>query len=106
MGLSLAAITAEDVLPHVLKKVRFGTLDELYAAIGYGGMTAQKAVVRIRDEMLRLSRAQAERQAAEKAAQEAILPGRSVAVARAEAPNPSPSTPPTALWWRGWTTAW
>ena len=90
VGLSLAAITAEDVLPHVLKKVRFGTLDELYAAIGYGGMTAQKAVVRIRDEMLRLSRAQAERQAAEKAAQEAILPGRSVAVARAEAAKPVP----------------
>ncbi len=90
VGLSLAAITAEDVLPHVLKKVRFGTLDELYAAIGYGGMTAQKAVVRIRDELMRLSRVQAARQAAEKAAQEAILPGRSVAVARAEAAKPIP----------------
>ena len=33
------------------KKVRFGTLDELYAAIGYGGMSAQKAVVRVKDEM-------------------------------------------------------
>ena len=40
--------------------------------------------------VLRLSRAQAERQAAEKAAQEAILPGRSVAVARAEAAKPVP----------------
>ena len=51
VGLSLAAITAEDVLPFILKKVRFGTLDELYAAIGYGGMSAQKAVVRVKDEM-------------------------------------------------------
>ena len=77
VGLSLAAITAEDVLPFILKKVRFGTLDELYAAIGYGGMSAQKAVVRIKDEMTRLDRLHAEQQAAEKTAQEAIHPATS-----------------------------
>ena len=71
VGLSLAAITAEDVLPFILKKVRFGTLDELYAAIGYGGMSAQKAVVRVKDEMTRLNRLHAEQAAAaEKAAQQ------------------------------------
>ena len=43
-GISLAAITSEEVLPHLLKKVGSGSLDDLYAAIGYGGMTAQKAV--------------------------------------------------------------
>ena len=75
MGLSLAAITAEDVLPFVLKKVRFGTLDELYAAIGYGGMSAQKAVVRVKDELTRLNRLHAEQTAAaEKEAVEAIHP--------------------------------
>ncbi|NCE63645.1 bifunctional (p)ppGpp synthetase/guanosine-3',5'-bis(diphosphate) 3'-pyrophosphohydrolase [Pseudoflavonifractor sp. 524-17] len=76
MGLSLAVITQEDVLPHVLKKVRFNSLDELYAAIGYGGMTAQKAVVRIKDELARLSRLQAERLAAARAAgeQESLHP--------------------------------
>ena len=72
-GLSLAAITAEDVLPFILKKVRFGTLDELYAAIGYGGMSAQKAVVRVKDEMTRLDRLHAEQAAADKAAQEASI---------------------------------
>ncbi|WP_297214265.1 RelA/SpoT family protein [uncultured Flavonifractor sp.] len=66
MGLSLAAITAEDVLPFMLKKMRFGTLDELYAAIGYGGMSAQKAVVRVKDEMTRLNRLHAEQAAAER----------------------------------------
>ena len=66
MGLSLAAITAEDVLPFILKKVRFGSLDELYAAIGYGGMSAQKAVVRVKDEMARLNRLHAEQAAAER----------------------------------------
>ena len=71
VGLSLAAITAEDVLPFILKKVRFGTLDELYAAIGYGGMSAQKAVVRVKDEMARLGRLHAEQSAA---AQEPIQP--------------------------------
>ena len=72
VGLSLAAITAEDVLPFILKKVRFGTLDELYAAIGYGGMTAQKAVVRVKDEMTRLGQA-AEKAALEKATADSII---------------------------------
>lgn len=82
VGISLATVTAEDMLPHMLKKVRFGTLDELYAAIGYGGMTAQKAVVRIKDELTRLNRTQAERSAADKLVQEqpeVIMPGRSSA---------------------------
>ena len=70
VGLSLAAITAEDVLPFILKKVRFGTLDELYAAIGYGGMSSQKAVVRVKDEMTRLNRLHADQAAAEKTAQQ------------------------------------
>ncbi|MCI8870875.1 MAG: bifunctional (p)ppGpp synthetase/guanosine-3',5'-bis(diphosphate) 3'-pyrophosphohydrolase [Lawsonibacter sp.] len=63
-GMKLEAITAEEVLPHVLHKVRFGTLDEMYASIGYGGTTAAKCVTRIRDEMLRLGRLQAEKAAA------------------------------------------
>ena len=31
VGLKLEAITAPEVLPSILRKVRFGTLDELYA---------------------------------------------------------------------------
>ena len=77
-GISLASITTEEMLPHILKKVRFGSLDELYAAIGYGGMSARKAVVRIKDEISRLNRVQAERSAALQAEQTpVILPGRS-----------------------------
>ncbi len=64
VGLKLEAITAPEVLPSILRKVRFGTLDELYASIGYGGTTAVKAVARIRDELLRLGRLQAEKAAA------------------------------------------
>ena len=75
--LSLAAVTAEEVLPHILHKVRCGTLDELYASIGYGGTTAAKAVARIRDEMLRLGRLQAEKAAAasKTTAESVIVPG-------------------------------
>ena len=84
-GLNMSAITASsEVLDSLLKKVRFGSLDELYAAIGYGGMSAQKAVVRIKDEIARLGRVQAEQQAAERAAQEAIHP----ATGAASAPPP------------------
>ena len=75
--ISLSAVTAEEVLPHILRKVRFGTLDELYASIGYGGTTAAKAVARVRDEMLRLGRLQAEKAAAaaKTTAESVIVPG-------------------------------
>ena len=78
-GYTIAAITAEEVLPHVLKKVRFPSLDELYAAIGYGGMSALKAVNRIKEEMTHLDRQ-------EKAHQRAVL------LAAGEKP-PAPAAP-------------
>ena len=65
-GLTIAAITTEDILPHILKKVRFNSLDEMYAAIGYGGMPTGKAVNRIKDEMMVLGRQEKERAAAQK----------------------------------------
>ena len=79
----LSAITAEEVLPHILHKVRFGTLDELYASIGYGGTTAVKAVARIKDELLRLGRLQAEKAAAaaRTTAESVIVPGTGAAAA-------------------------
>ncbi len=50
-GLSLGAITANaDLLDILLKRVRCGQLDELYAAIGYGGLSLQKLIPRIREE--------------------------------------------------------
>lgn len=77
MKIPMSAITAEDVLPHILHKVRFGTLDELYASIGYGGTTAVKSVARIKDELARLGRLQAEKAAAaaKTTAESVIVPG-------------------------------
>ena len=50
----------EEHLPALLKRVSFGSLDELCAAIGYGGFTALKAVNRMRDELTHFSRQPAE----------------------------------------------
>ena len=57
-GLTIGAITGEDVLPGVLKKVKYNSLDDMYAAIGYGGTTALKMVNRVREEVVRYNREQ------------------------------------------------
>ena len=54
--LQMSDITRDDVLPRLLKKLAFPSLEELFAAIGYGGMSAQKAVNRIRDELRTIDR--------------------------------------------------
>ena len=50
-GLPLSAITDPELEPHLLKKLSFDNWDDMYAAIGYGGLTATKAVGRIRDDI-------------------------------------------------------
>ena len=58
-GLSLTAITDPDLEPHLLKKLSFDNWDDMYAAIGYGGLTAAKAVGRIRDDVNKAAKTQA-----------------------------------------------
>ena len=78
VGLSLGAITANsDLLDVLLKRVRCGQLDELYAAIGYGGLSAQKAAARIKEEMTRLGRVERQR-AEQEALQAAVSTGETV----------------------------
>ena len=52
-GISMKDVLDPEFLPVLLKKVAYPTLDDLYAAIGYGGFTAQKAVSRIQGELQR-----------------------------------------------------
>ncbi len=66
LGVPMSAILGEEVLPVLLRRLSFNSLDELYSAIGYGGIAASKAVGRIRDELMRMSRLQ--KQEEEKAA--------------------------------------
>ncbi|MDR0445855.1 MAG: bifunctional (p)ppGpp synthetase/guanosine-3',5'-bis(diphosphate) 3'-pyrophosphohydrolase [Oscillospiraceae bacterium] len=50
-NLRLVDVLREDTLPRVLEKLSFPTADDLLAAIGYGGISAQKAVNKIRDDI-------------------------------------------------------
>ena len=52
-GISMKDVLDPEFLPVLLKKVAYPTLEDLYAAIGYGGFTAQKAVSRIQGELQR-----------------------------------------------------
>ena len=57
MSIDPSVITHEDILPTVLRKTGFDDLDDMYAAIGYGGLTAVKCVNRIRDELVKANKA-------------------------------------------------
>ena len=49
--IQMSDIAHDDLLAKVLARLSFKTLDELYAAIGYGGVSAQKVVNRIREDL-------------------------------------------------------
>ncbi len=69
-GIPMRDVISAENLPGLLKKVSYASLDEMYAAIGYGGFTAQKAVSRMQGELQRIAKhQQAERQAAAEAAE-------------------------------------
>ncbi len=63
-GISLKELLADENVPNVLKKLSFNSVDDMYAAIGYGGVTALKVIGRLREDIQRiLHQHQAERQA-------------------------------------------
>ena len=55
-GINPSVLQDPELLPALLKKLSFDCLDDMYAAIGYGGLTAAKAFGRIRDELTRVNR--------------------------------------------------
>ena len=60
-GVTIKELTADENLPQMLKKLSYNTLDDMYAAIGYGGVTALKVVGRLREDIQRIiARRQAE----------------------------------------------
>ena len=59
VGLPLAITVDPEVAPQLLKKLSFASWEDMYAAIGYGGLTAVKAVGRIRDDINKALRVQA-----------------------------------------------
>ncbi len=59
--LPLSALTEPDMEEYLLKKLGFDNWDDMYAAIGYGGMTAVKAVGKIRDDINRAAKQSADK---------------------------------------------
>ena len=58
VGLPLSITVDPEVAPQLLKKLSFADWEDMYAAIGYGGLTAVKTVGRIRDDINRAVKAQ------------------------------------------------
>ena len=64
LGIPMSDVLGTDIEAALLKKTSFGSMDEMYAAIGYGGFSAQKAVNRIHDEIVKLEKQRKEERAA------------------------------------------
>ena len=61
LQLSMSALSDGELEAQLLKKLAFDNWDDMYAAIGYGGLTAAKAVGRIRDDINRATRLPADK---------------------------------------------
>ena len=59
MNISPALLQDDELRPQLLRKLSFENLDDMYAAIGYGGITSAKAVGKIREDLLKASRSAA-----------------------------------------------
>lgn len=65
-NITMQDIKEAEVLPSIIKRMSLSSLDDLYATIGYGGVTATKTINRIRDELARSQKASAVKNAVEK----------------------------------------
>ena len=50
-GISVDDALEEEIITPVMKRLSYNAVEDLYAAIGYGGVTAPRIVNRIRDEL-------------------------------------------------------
>lgn len=73
-GIPLKDVLDAENLPGLLKRVSYGSLDEMYAAIGYGGFSAQKAVNRMQGELGRIAKQHQTEKAAAEAAESKSAP--------------------------------
>ena len=58
LNMPTATVFDPELEPGFLKKLSFDNWDDMYAAIGYGGLTAAKAAGRIREDVLKVTKAQ------------------------------------------------
>ena len=55
-GLTLDDVNDESVMAPILRRLSYSNVDDLYAAIGYGGLTAVRAANRLKDEYARVQK--------------------------------------------------
>ncbi len=55
-SLSHAQLFRDEWIDPILKRYTLNTLDDLYASVGYGGLTAQKVIIRLRDEYVKVAK--------------------------------------------------
>ena len=55
-GLTLDDVTDEAVMSPILRRLSFSSAEDLYASIGYGGLTAVRAANRLKDEYARVQK--------------------------------------------------
>lgn len=53
LGYTAAQLFRDEWMEHLMRRYSFHSLDDLYAGIGYGAVTAQKIVIRLRDEYVK-----------------------------------------------------
>ena len=70
-GIPMSTVMSDEILPILLKRVAVTSFDDLLAAIGYGGMTATRAVNRIKDELIKAQRQEQHRTALDRLAEAA-----------------------------------
>ena len=65
-GLSMAYINDEELVQTCIRKLAVTSLDDMYAAIGYGGITSTRVVNRFRDEIARAAKQNTQKTAIDK----------------------------------------
>ena len=60
INVPVSELFKEEWLKPIYKKYNFNTIDDLYASVGYGGLTAQKVVLRLNEEYQRLKKEKGE----------------------------------------------
>lgn len=53
LGYTAAQLFRDEWMEHLMRRYSFHSLDDLYAGIGYGAVTAQKIVIRLREEYIK-----------------------------------------------------
>ncbi|MCL2003842.1 MAG: bifunctional (p)ppGpp synthetase/guanosine-3',5'-bis(diphosphate) 3'-pyrophosphohydrolase [Oscillospiraceae bacterium] len=55
-GISMQTILQDEVLPPALKRMSFASIEDMFAAVGYGGTTVTRCINRFRDELVRINK--------------------------------------------------